>query len=77
MSKDDEKQNMGLTYDIASLYEKGYSMTRMKKEMKLHQETIKRGLRKALRYFCEHYEPSKEEVETSCNMREKAIITTQ
>lgn len=62
MSKGEDKEGMGLTYDIATLYSKGYSMTQIKKEKGLHQETVKREIRKALKWFTEKYEGLEEEI---------------
>jgi len=56
LSKKGEKQNMGLTYEVASLYAKGISMSRIKKDKDLHQETVKRELRKALKWFVDNFE---------------------
>ena len=53
-----QKQNMGLTYEVASLYAKGISMTQIKKDKDLHQETVKREVRKALKWFVDNYEGS-------------------
>ena len=51
---------MGITYEIAQFYVKGYSMTRIKKEKELHQEEIRRNIKKALKWFLENYEPDRE-----------------
>jgi len=60
LSKEGEKGNMGLTYEIAELYAKNYSMTQIKTEKGIHQEKVKREIRKALKWFTEHYSEEKE-----------------
>ena len=53
-----EKKTRGLTYEVANLYAKGISMTQIRKDKDSHQETVKREVRKALKWFVEHYEAS-------------------
>lgn len=55
VSKAVDKEVMGLTYEIAQLYSKGYSMTQIKKDKEMHQETVKREIRKALKWFVENF----------------------
>jgi len=50
-----------LTYDVSEEYVKNWSMTQIKKEPDLHQEEVKRHVRKALKWFVENYEGSSDE----------------
>jgi len=61
VSKKPDPKAMGLTYQIAELYSKNYSMTRIKGDLDIHQEEVKRNIRKALKWFVENYEGSKED----------------
>jgi len=61
MSKKPDLKEMGLIYEIAEKYSKNWSMTAIKKDLDLHQEEVKRNIRKALKWFVENYEGSKED----------------
>lgn len=58
-----EKEGMGITYEVASMYSRGMSITKIKTEKNLHQEQIKREIRKALKWFVERYEGEGKEKE--------------
>ena len=58
MSKKPDSREMGLTYEVAQLYTKDWSMTRIKKEKSMHQEEVRRRIRKALKWFLVNYEGS-------------------
>jgi len=61
VSKKPDPKEMGLTYEIAEKYSKNWSMTAIKKDKGLHQEEVKRNIRKALKWFVENYDGSTEE----------------
>jgi len=61
VSKKLDSKEMGLIYEIAEKYTKDWSMTQIKKELGLHQEEVRRHIRKALKWFVEHYEGATEE----------------
>jgi len=56
MSKKPDSREMGLTYEIAEKYQHNWSMTQIKREKGIHQEEVKRHIRKALKWFLENYE---------------------
>jgi len=55
--KPDSKQ-MGLTYEIAEKYQQNWSMTQIKREKDMHQEEVKRHIRKALKWFLDSFKQS-------------------
>ena len=55
ISKEKDLEDLGLTYEIADLYSRSFSMSQIKKEKKMHQEEVKREVRKALKWFVERY----------------------
>jgi len=61
VSKKPNSGEMGLTYEIAEKYSKNWSMTAIKKDKGIHQEEVKRHVRKALKWFVENYEGSSDE----------------
>jgi len=63
MSKKTVLGEMALTYEIAEKYSKNWSMTQIKRELGLHQEEVRRHIRKALKWFVENYQRSPEEKE--------------
>jgi len=60
MSKEGENRNMGLTYEIAVMYASGVSMTQIKTQKDVHQEQVKREIRKALKWFVKEFPESNE-----------------
>jgi len=61
MSKKPDSSEMGLTYEVAQKYAQNWSMTQIKREKGIHQEEVKRHIRKALKWFLANYEDSTEE----------------
>lgn len=61
--KDAELAKGSLTYEVAMLYLGGYSFSQIKKEKNLHQEQVKREIKKALKWYCEHQDDFPEETE--------------
>ena len=70
MSKKPNFGEMGLTYEIAEKYSKNWSMTAIKKDLDLHQEEVKRNIRKALKWFVENYEVAEANGEEIVNKTE-------
>jgi len=58
MSKKPDSREMGLTYEVAQLYTKDWSMTQIKKDKGMHQEEVRRHIRKALKWFLANYDES-------------------
>ena len=52
-------------YEVAKSYGKGDSVTKIKTELGLHQETVKRDIRKALNRFIEYEDRTREEQQES------------
>jgi len=55
LSKKPDFGDIGRTYEVALLYAKNQSMTAIKRELDIHQEEVKRDIRKALTWFVENY----------------------
>jgi len=61
-------------YEVARAYAKGNSITRIKADLGLHQETVKRDIRKALNRFIEHEDAKRSELEESGQIGEDATV---
>jgi hypothetical protein len=57
-------------YEVARLYAKGKSFTDIKTELGLHQEKVKRDVRKALSSFIEYENRAREETEETSELTE-------
>jgi len=58
MSKKPDSKEMGLTYEIAEKYQQNWSMTQIKRDKGIHQEEVKRHIRKALKWFLDNFKES-------------------
>jgi len=64
-------------YEVARLYAKGKSFTEIKTELDLHQEKIKRDIRKALGRFIEYEDEARDAEQENGEIRESGDIRTR
>ena len=62
-SKKTDLKKASLTYEIAQHYAKGESVTKIKDDLELHQEEVKRQIRKALKGFINYEDAKRSELE--------------